>query len=188
MSKLTGKARAKARKLQQKESKRKTKIYSEKFLDKILKFDNPILKEVCSEVSKDDDLSYVQELRRILCFTKKGVGLSASQIGVTKKLFILRLDPKVNNLSVVINPEIIDDNFVKMTAIEGCLSYPGFYCKVERPWKIEVKYLNERFTEIKKELIGYEARVFLHEYDHLLGECIVGEEYMKQKKPVFEEN
>jgi len=181
MSRLSGKAKAKARKDKQKQQKLGVERKQKKNREKILTLGNPILKEKCDLVTKEDDLSFIEDLKKVLCSTKYGVGLSASQIGITKRAFVIRPDPKVNALKVIMNPKIINDDFAKIKAKEGCLSYPGNYYKIARPWKVEVEYVNEKFYTVKKELTGYEARVFLHEYDHTLGVCAVGDRYLSEK-------
>ena len=181
MGKLTGKAKNKIRKAKQRVQKLSKIRHLKKNRELIRTFSDPVLKEACQHVMKEDDLSFIDDLKRVLCSTKYGVGISAPQIGVTKQVFVVRFDPKVNISTVMINPVITKDDFVKVKAREGCLSYPGHYYKIERPWKVEVEYLNEKFVKVKKELIGFEARVFLHEYDHLSGTCIVGEMWEAEK-------
>lgn len=43
---------------------------------------------------------------------------------------------------------------------EGCLSIPELVAYVERPSKIVVEYQNLLGNFVKKELYGYDARVF----------------------------
>ena len=38
-----------------------------------------------------------------------------------------------------------------------------------RPKKLKIKYFNEEGIENIKELTGYDARIVLHEIDHLMG-------------------
>ena len=181
MGKLTGKAKNKIRKAKQNKHKLSKIRHLKKNRELIRTFNDPVLKEVCQSVLKEDDLSFIDDMKRVLCSTKYGVGISAPQIGITKQAFVVRFDPKVNTSTVMINPVIVKDDFVNVKAREGCLSYPGHYYKIERPWKIEVEYFNEKFVKVKKEFIGFEARVFLHEYDHLSGKCIVGEMWESEK-------
>ena len=55
----------------------------------------------------------------------------------------------------------------KMT--EGCLSRPNLWLMVTRPRVIKVKYQTVAGDEVRTTLNGYLARVFQHEYDHMLG-------------------
>lgn len=44
---------------------------------------------------------------------------------------------------------------------------------VKRPLGIQVSYLNEEGDEIEEELYDFEARMFLHELDHIDGLSMV---------------
>ena len=52
---------------------------------------------------------------------------------------------------------------------EGCLSYPNLILNVKRPIKLVTQFLDADAKECIIVLEGYDARVFLHEYDHLQG-------------------
>ncbi|MCK5399370.1 peptide deformylase, partial [bacterium] len=52
---------------------------------------------------------------------------------------------------------------------EGCLSVPEIFARVERSEKVRVRYYNEKGELKEEDLEGFNARVFLHEYDHLQG-------------------
>jgi len=100
-----------------------------------------------------------------------GVGLAAPQIGINKMFFVFGTEK--NNIRKVINPEIVKSSEEIIDFEEGCLSIPGIYKSVRRPEKIKVKYQNENGEFIQEELDGYFARIFQHEYDHLIGELFV---------------
>ncbi len=69
----------------------------------------------------------------------------------------------------MINPEmdVLQDRQVKDW--EGCLSIPGIRALVPRYPYIRVNYLDEQGLNHSLELTDFPARVFQHEYDHLLG-------------------
>lgn len=75
--------------------------------------------------------------------------------------------------TVIINPRIIKFSTETESDWEGCLSAPGIWGKVDRPYQIEVAYLDEDKNEVKKTLRGLAARVFQHELDHLDGVLFV---------------
>ena len=56
---------------------------------------------------------------------------------------------------------------------EGCLSIPKQFADIERPEKIQFKYLNEKGKIIEKNATGNESRVIQHEIDHLNGKLFV---------------
>jgi peptide deformylase len=107
----------------------------------------------------------------------KGLGIAASQIGVTKQICLIQI-PEFSErygklspypFSVVINPVItvLDENTQGFW--EGCLSVPGLRGYVRRPRKIRVKYYNEEAKEICIDVDNMGAVTFQHEVDHLNG-------------------
>ena len=96
-----------------------------------------------------------------------GVGLAAPQIGVTRRIIIIRLEDKVD---AYINPtiEILENKFVEDN--EGCLSIysiQGF--QVKRSPRIRVKAVNIKGELVKFIAKDMLARVLQHEVDHLNG-------------------
>ena len=53
--------------------------------------------------------------------------------------------------------------------VEGCLSFPNLFLYVQRPDKVDVNYLDIDGKNVKMLLQDFEARIFLHEFDHLEG-------------------
>lgn len=97
-----------------------------------------------------------------------GVGLAAPQVGISLRFFITGFA----KLPVVINPEIVERSEQHTSAREGCLSFPRRETFVRRPVGIRVKFLTHHGEEVLRFLGNYEARVFLHEFDHLSGVTI----------------
>lgn len=95
-----------------------------------------------------------------------GIGLSANQCGVQLRAFVIGTD---TFQMFCLNPKIIgkSENIVKDK--EGCLSFPGLYCSVERPETIQVEYVDENGIKKQDILSGITARCFQHELDHLNG-------------------
>ena len=95
-----------------------------------------------------------------------GVGLSANQVGLNIRMFVMGAGDK--NYAIF-NPEIIETSNEIISGDEGCLSFPGIYVKVVRPKSVYARYKNARGEEQVEEFTGLTARVFLHEYDHMEG-------------------
>ena len=95
-----------------------------------------------------------------------GVGLAAPQVGILRRVcIVLNEDDEIIEL---INPEIVYTEGEE-TALEGCLSVPGKYGLVKRPYYAKVRAQDrhgEWFECEGEELI---ARCFCHELDHLDG-------------------
>ena len=95
-----------------------------------------------------------------------GVGLAAPQVGIKKRIFIMG---NFTKLIACINPKIVSLSEERENDLEGCLSFPDLFMKVKRPSSCTVQYNTASGELVERELTGLESRVFLHEYDHLIG-------------------
>ena len=130
---------------------------------------HPILHERVKPCSKDLDRPEMSRILKENMIHYEGVGLSANQIGIGERVFILMLNMETEETITCFNPRIIkryDDN---VWCEEGCLSFPDEIINVKRPDRIVVKYEDENKKDHKIKLSGMAARVFLHEFDHLEG-------------------
>ncbi len=106
-----------------------------------------------------------------------GIGLAAPQVGRSLRLFVLRnyIEGDVNERfklsdpQVYINPKITILDVHEELDTEGCLSIPGIRGQVPRPIKIRIEALDLEGNVFSEEINGYNARVRLHENDHLNG-------------------
>lgn len=96
----------------------------------------------------------------------EGAGLSAVQVGILKRMFIIYDKDKT---LYVVNPTILSQSGTNKITQEGCLSVPGKWGDVNRPNKIQVTYQDQNGNQVNKELAGFSAKAFCHEYDHLDG-------------------
>src|SRR4030042_6537982 len=107
----------------------------------INKYPDKILRTRCLPVEKVTEEE--KELLDKMYFTMKhfcGIGLSDSQIGVSKKLIVA----EVENMTIKLaNPEIVDAGGSDKMA-EGCLSVPGVTVHIKRATEVTVKGLNEK--------------------------------------------
>ncbi|MCI8727511.1 MAG: peptide deformylase [Hungatella sp.] len=99
-----------------------------------------------------------------------GVGLAAPQVGILKQIVVIDVDD--GNQYVFINPEILWEEG-SQTGQEACLSVPGKYGIVTRPYKVKVKAFDERMNEFVLEAEDLLARAICHECDHLKGELYI---------------
>ncbi len=107
---------------------------------------------------------------------KSGLGLSANQVGLNAQIFVMKtiLNKEYGDPLIVINPIIKGLSQEKEDGVEGCLSHPDLFLKVKRPISCVVEF--DTLTSDLKNVIHIEtkfddidARIFLHEYDHLHG-------------------
>jgi peptide deformylase len=95
----------------------------------------------------------------------EGMGLSANQIGVRTRAFVIRAEEIIG----ILNPRVVDESSETVTLEEGCLSYPNLFVKIKRPKSIKVRFTTPDGQTTTKTFTGMTARVFLHELDHLDG-------------------
>ena len=100
-----------------------------------------------------------------------GVGLSAVQVGVLKRVVVIDIDDG-NGVITLINPEITKTKG-EQEVEEGCLSFPNQYAKMIRPKEVVVEALDrsgKKITIKSKDLL---AQAIDHECDHLNGVVFV---------------
>ena len=135
-------------------------------LRKILTDKDPALHKVCKPVTNFDAklhklLDDMGETMR----DSNGVGLAAPQVGILRRVVTVDLGDEILEL---VNPSLLETDG-EQSGAEGCLSVPGKYGLVKRPYFAKVKAqdrFGEWFEVEGEELI---ARCFCHELDHLDG-------------------
>ena len=128
--------------------------------------DDEILRKRCKEVTKfDEKLGILLDDMYETMTKADGVGLAAPQVGILKRVVVIDVG---NGRIELINPEIIETEG-EQDGAEGCLSFPGLFGNVKRPYKVKVKAQDRngrKFIVEGEELL---ARAFCHECDHLDG-------------------
>ena len=109
---------------------------------------------------------HVCELMVEAMIRASGVGLAATQIGVSKRIIVLDLDGEFH---ILINPELVETSGEEDESQEGCLSVPGVDAPVVRKRRVCVRGLNLEGKEIEVGGEGLIARALQHEIDHLDG-------------------
>ena len=138
-------------------------------LRKILTDKEPALHKVCKPVTDfDAKLHKLLDDMTETLIESGGVGLAAPQVGILRRVFLVDVGAEENEIVEFINPEIIETDGEQIGP-EGCLSVPGKYGLVKRPYYAKVRAQDrngEWFEAEGEELIG---RCFCHELDHLDG-------------------
>lgn len=140
-------------------------------------YGHPILRQVGEPIDEiTEDLRLLVEAMIETMDVCDGIGLAAPQIHHSIQLFIIRqpIENKkgkveMGDIKIFINPKISSPSKETWEAPEGCLSIPSIHGHVKRPKQITVEYTNLQGEKIKERANGWEARVILHEYDHLQG-------------------
>ena len=135
-------------------------------LRKILTVKEPSLHKMCRPVEKfDGKLHKLLDDMKETLLDAGGVGLAAPQVGILRRVVVVDTGEEILEL---VNPELLETSGEQVGA-EGCLSVPGKYGLVKRPYYAKVRAQDRNgdwFEAEGEELI---ARCFCHELDHLDG-------------------
>jgi len=144
----------------------------------IVIYGDPVLREISVDVPKDSKLD-IHSLTNDMFETMhraNGVGLSAVQIGILARIFVVEAHLKEENFhfrGVFINPRITKEWGDSIKHPEGCLSIPLLTAVVDRPENIELEWYDEDWEYHKETFSGFKARIIQHEYDHLEGKLYI---------------
>ena len=145
------------------------------------------LHKVCKPVvSFDWKLHKLLDDMRETLIDSNGVGLAAPQVGILRRVVLVDIGDEILEL---INPEMLETDG-EQVGPEGCLSVPGKYGLVKRPYwaKVRAQDRNGDWYEAEgEELI---ARCFCHELDHLDGIVYteVMERYLTEEELEYDED
>ena len=134
----------------------------------LIKFTDPALRKIPETF--DFQTGNAKELADTLweeCRRLRGLGLSANQVGIDSKVFVMGVDEK--NRKNVFNPQVISVSKDTELAREGCLSYPGLWLSVKRPKQVTLSYQTVDGTHVVETFVGLQARIAQHEFDHMEG-------------------
>ena len=98
-------------------------------------------------------------------YEANGVGLAAPQVGILKRVVVIDVG---EGLVELINPVILETSGSQIDD-EGCLSVPGKYAPVERPYYAKVEAMDRDGNTFIIEVEELMARALCHEIDHLDG-------------------
>ena len=130
---------------------------------------NNLLLRTTMELSEDCDREKVKQDLIDSMEHYQGVGLSANQIGIPERVFIMYEDVNTRKILTSFNPKILELSKEQILMDEGCLTYPGIWLKVKRPIAIKVEFEDEKGEKHEREFQGLTSRIFQHEYDHMEG-------------------
>ena len=134
---------------------------------KIMERGDPVLEKVCRPVTSFD--ARLHTLLDDMAETLEeagGVGLAAPQVGILRRACIV--EDSEGEIIELINPEIIGTGG-EQTGLEGCLSIPGRYGVVTRPYTVRVRAQDRDGACFEVEGEDLTARCLCHEIEHLDG-------------------
>ncbi len=136
---------------------------------KVLKYPDPFLFKVVEDVkSFDEELQKNATEMLETMIESKGVGLAANQVGINKRIFVMKCDIQKEPY-VFINPIISEMSEDKVNDEEGCLSFPSLYFQVSRAKTVKLQW-QDLNNKVHEEVFGgLEAVCVQHECEHLNG-------------------
>ena len=135
-------------------------------LRKILTDKDPALHKVCKPVEKFDwRLHKLLDDMRDTLLDSGGVGLAAPQVGILRRVVLVDTGEEILEL---VNPTMLETDG-EQVGPEGCLSVPGKYGLVKRPYYAKVRAQDREGNWYEAEGEELIARCFCHELDHLDG-------------------
>ena len=135
-------------------------------LRKILTDKEPSLHKVCRPVENFD-----WRLHKLLkdmtdtLIDSQGVGLAAPQVGILRRVVLVDTGDEILEL---VNPVLLETDG-EQEGPEGCLSVPGKYGLVKRPYYAKVRAQDRYGNWFEAEGEELIARCVCHELDHLDG-------------------
>ena len=138
-------------------------------LAQIRQYPDPVLRMRAREVeSFDSELQQLASRMAGLMHGAEGAGLAATQVGVLRRVFVIRMGDN-GDVATLVNPEVLWRSDELAVDDEGCLSLQGVLVPVERAASIRVAAKDVDGEHLTLELEGFEARACQHELDHLDG-------------------
>lgn len=139
---------------------------------RICKYGEKVLEKKCRAVSAKEIKNDLPDILKDMFDTLDavgGVGLSANQVGLDMRFFIIKINKEEKDLRIVlINPELMETSG-SMKEEEGCLSFPGLFAKLKRFSRVKMRAFNEKGLPIELNAEGLFAKALQHELDHLDG-------------------
>jgi len=149
-------------------------------IKEVIKLPHPTLRRKAHRVERfDGDLKKLIDDMVETMRDEPGVGLAAPQINLSQRLIVVEYpeddsapDPKPRVFAVA-NPEITQGSDQRVKGIEGCLSVPNLVGEVERAESVVVQGQDKHGRPLTVKAVGWLARIFQHEIDHLNGVLFV---------------
>lgn len=139
----------------------------------ILIWDDPKLSKVCDKLDDNEFGPQLEAFGQQLIDTMdahNGVGLAAPQVGVLKRMFVMKFPDHEQMKPIVVCNPTLDLYGPTLYEREGCLSLPGIYEQVCRAGMVTMRYQEPSGRHAAEMVLPlWDARVAQHEFDHLNG-------------------
>lgn len=137
---------------------------------KLRYYPDPILSSQCARCpSTDPKMTKIAYSMIRIMNDHNGYGLSAPQVGLSYRIFVMK-DPDGHKDGIIFfNPEIKYHSDSTTVGFEGCLSIPGPKASVRRYNWVELGFEDHNGDLHSWKMAGLNARCVQHEVDHLDG-------------------
>ncbi len=142
----------------------------------ILVLPDPRLRAVSKAVGAvDDGVRALASEMLAEMYAAPGRGLAATQVGVTKRLFVMDATWKEGAPSpmVFVDPVILECSEERVRGLEGCLSIPGVTVEVERAARVRLRWTALDGSLAESGFDGFASVCVQHEIDHLDGRLCI---------------
>jgi peptide deformylase len=140
---------------------------------RIIYWPDPRLKKVSEPVREFTPALRELAMRMLeLMREAKGVGLAAPQVGHNIQMFVMNPTGEPNDNKVYVNPCLSNPEGGEETAEEGCLSLPNVNAQIARNKALNMRAQDLDGNWFEDVQSGFVARVWQHEFDHLMGVLI----------------
>ncbi len=135
----------------------------------VRRYPDPVLRKKAQPVKTvtERDKGLIEDMVETMKLSE-GVGLAATQVGISKRIIVYNPSCDEWRSDALINPVIVKKRGSEKKE-EGCLSLPGINGLVCRSTYIQVEGLDIKGKPVCFEAKGLLARIFQHEIDHLDG-------------------
>jgi peptide deformylase len=122
-------------------------------------------------------------------YVAEGVGLAATQIGVGLSVFVYDCHDAegVQHKGHVVNPRIVATSEAEEKIEEGCLSVPGPYAALARPFEVRVAGQDLNGNPVEVTGTGFLARCLMHETEHLDGTLYIDHLTRRKRNRILQE-
>jgi peptide deformylase len=141
-------------------------------IHRIRQLGDPVLRTKCEPIANPASPAVriiVDDLRETLRDWQSRFGsgraIAAPQIGAPVRIVYVEMDRPWP----LINPEIVDIGTEDFSVWDDCFSFPSLLVRVQRAYRIRVRYQDIKGESHEVDLEGARAELLQHEIDHLDG-------------------
>ena len=117
----------------------------------------------------NDDIQAIWEDMIAVMEAMPGVGLAATQLGITKRLAVVDASQERGQVIRMANPKVLHSSGKMNIHDEASPNLPGVSAKVSRPRAVTVAFTDAKGQKREQDFVGLWATSVQHQIDHLNG-------------------